>query len=644
MIHTIIKRDREGALKAIKAEKERREKLARELEITKPIAQQVVAINDELERRSVELATLRQQCKELKTNNHTFQNERDNLEKQLSEKEQELFNLRALKLSIAATTEDDKKLLAKLLAQHTDEISKNKKILAEKEAQLNAAKASHEEKEKKWKKDSEKDSDLLLGLVKTEKAQRQEAMAEQQKTMASLQQFGEWFTQKTDNLTKQLNRQHNRLEHAQRLTSAIQAKVESSKVKDAIQAQAADPSTALSLMQSQSAAPTQPSDSLNKSINMLGSFQNVPGTENAQQAIPTPGFQNYFPNDYNEAKSTVNPELIDATVSAEFDRISCIVPDMQNKKKYAFDQIALGALWFKRLIENDQEKIEQLEKHASQSDHLNAVISLPWLLYSHALKRKKGFEEGTFVIEDQNLVIYNFLMRYCKRFNPTLKGTKEDPASHATLNPYAYSRDSSHFKESQKHNTHMGIDVRYGPNSAAEPNLPAGKRHLLFGIVDDKKRDLIFIKPENNGLYIHDGLKEHSHEYIVSNIRKMPGAQTLGMVNKTDDHPDYRKERTEKQFLAVFNAAVEQCNLDNWLKEELKSMAKVEGKKTLFERRWMIKAIPEIAPLEQLAQLIERDPDFDPATAAFTTAREIAMNNNQLLSSTVKYNNKTINK
>ncbi len=87
-------------------------------------------------------------------------------------------------------------------------------------------------------------------------------------------------------------------------------------------------------------------------------------------------------------------------------------------------------------------------------------------------------------------------MGYVKKVNPSITGTVKDPARASADNPFAYSRVSSHYKLEQKTYRQYGIDIRLDKNSEALPLLPIGKRHLVFGIID-QARNLIYLKPEN---------------------------------------------------------------------------------------------------------------------------------------------------
>lgn len=142
-----------------------------------------------------------------------------------------------------------------------------------------------------------------------------------------------------------------------------------------------------------------------------------------------------------------------------------------------------------------------LPKISDQTESLNQIIDVMWYLYSLAEAKGEGFTSGTFVIKDPDSYFYNFLMNYVKFVNKKIKGTKDDTAHHVSLDEYAYSRASSHFKLSQKEHRQYGIDVRF---SGKRPKPPIGgylpipkKTHILFGKIDKTR---MFIKMEEVGL------------------------------------------------------------------------------------------------------------------------------------------------
>lgn len=248
-------------------------------------------------------------------------------------------------------------------------------------------------------------------------------------------------------------------------------------------------------------------------------------------------------------------------------------------------QIKLGAYYMSLLLTDQTATIPT----RNQEEYLRSIIALIWFFYSQAIENNQIFEEGTFVLEDVGWRINNFLMGYVqtyggtvaglkakKWFNQLLTGTIADPDLNASFNPFAYPRESSHFTVSQQQFRHYGIDIRFG-NSGELPLLPAGKRHLLFG-KSDPKRQLLFIKPENFGLYYKDGFIYHGKELGESKARK------LGFTTKSDDDISYAKERVPTAFLKDFTQALQESGMDKDSIARLLALAQKddEGIKILY--------------------------------------------------------------
>ena len=221
------------------------------------------------------------------------------------------------------------------------------------------------------------------------------------------------------------------------------------------------------------------------------------------------------------------------------------------------ERIARGKRYLKALLEGNNDVIPT----NNQQEHLNAIIDIIWYLYSLAEAKGQKFDEGTFRIEDKDFRILQFFMEYSKKVNPALQGYGKDTSSIATANPFAYCRGSTHFDDSRKKYGAYGIDMRFDVTQWEQTLLPAFKRHLLWGLIDEKSQ-YIYIKPENHGLYYWDGLPGHGSELFVAKLRKIPGAQTafklFGFNLGSDDQENFRKERIPAEFLTEFKAAVKQ--------------------------------------------------------------------------------------
>ena len=228
--------------------------------------------------------------------------------------------------------------------------------------------------------------------------------------------------------------------------------------------------------------------------------------------------------------------------------------------------IADGGAWMHTLLHNPAINALRLEgphpdyvqRVADRQEHLRAIVQIMWYLYSEAINKHEAFIEGSFIILDPDFKLYNFLMLYARRCNQDITGQR-DPLNHRTTNPFACSRDSSHWKPSQAHWSHYGIDMRLEADQPVLNILPTGKPHLLFGIVGEKPNRL-FIKFEDHGLYADGGIcpKEllgHAWYYVLSRIRKqqkvLPPAVYKQFIEPTlgsDEGDDIRKEHTSTVF------------------------------------------------------------------------------------------------
>ena len=155
------------------------------------------------------------------------------------------------------------------------------------------------------------------------------------------------------------------------------------------------------------------------------------------------------------------------------------------------------------------------------------LCNITWALMKQAIDDQQGFYEGTFVLEDPQ----NFLFNYLKK------------------NPGYYLRPSTHF-EGRSDNNHGGVDVLNG-------KMPAEKRTLLFGIIDNPPipnipKKLLFIKPENYSADPRVPLDYvlHGSELLKSKYNKFSNP-------KFDEGPGMRKERVPSDIKREFDKIVD---------------------------------------------------------------------------------------
>jgi hypothetical protein len=232
-----------------------------------------------------------------------------------------------------------------------------------------------------------------------------------------------------------------------------------------------------------------------------------------------------------------------------------------------------------------------------QDSYLQNIISLMWFLYSRAMAKNQAFEEGTFIIQDEQHRLYDYLMNFVKLANPTIKELfAEDSEKNISQNQYAYSRASSHFKREQKSTTyngrHYGIDIRFtkaGSGFAAQALLPAQKSHILFGKIAN---NLIFIKFENVGIALQSAVY-HGAEFVTAQARKQnqvlseskyfegtilqPITDSVQYRLGSDDDPNYRKEHPTREFVTACREAALAERLSPEQMESFMELAKEEG-------------------------------------------------------------------
>lgn len=134
------------------------------------------------------------------------------------------------------------------------------------------------------------------------------------------------------------------------------------------------------------------------------------------------------------------------------------------------------------------------------------IANLIWFFYALAIKEDQYFNEGTFIIEDPNFVIYNFLSldksvvnipspkTYAQIAKSLLSSTKH------FQNYYDFLGESSY----DAHNDEDILSIINSRKYITIEGLPTGKPNLLFGKLEtkeeDKGKDLIFIKPVDYSL------------------------------------------------------------------------------------------------------------------------------------------------
>lgn len=162
--------------------------------------------------------------------------------------------------------------------------------------------------------------------------------------------------------------------------------------------------------------------------------------------------------------------------------------------------------------------------------YLNNIISFAWYLYAIAIQKGQGFTSGVIVIEDNDQRVYDFLYEYVQQVNPKNLFRR----SLISLNPYAYSRQSTHFPSDQRTFVQYGIDARFFAHQKAQRLLPGSKTHLLFGRL---AHGLTFVKFERYGLYFKDGFIGHA----VGLVRHI-GGRVMSHIVTREEKALHKKE------------------------------------------------------------------------------------------------------
>jgi hypothetical protein len=302
-----------------------------------------------------------------------------------------------------------------------------------------------------------------------------------------------------------------------------------------------------------------------------------------------------------------SPSPLTPSSSPELPGSEDIMQKMQIDPTYYKEQVERGRKYADAI---DADHLNEIPR-ATQQEYLNSIISIGWHLYDLALQKGQGFMEGTFVLEDRNFKLYNFLMEYTKQQNTDIKDNLEDPLLHVSENPFAYSRDASHYVHLKNQFRSYGIDIRFSADQDAQPLLPALKRHILYSKIDQDVDNLIYIKFENFGICKKDVAK-HTKEYLGAQLGKNNFfarsirniAYYCNYTIPADSDGSNRKERLVPEFTDAINAAItHEASFTNDQKKLYMGYANLEGFKALY-----FTPITGLPSVRALIQKYENDP------------------------------------
>jgi hypothetical protein len=238
----------------------------------------------------------------------------------------------------------------------------------------------------------------------------------------------------------------------------------------------------------------------------------------------------------------------------------------------------------------------QYDYLSNQDNDATDVVAVMWALFDAGVAKGQGYEQGSFVVEDSNWYLYNFL-----------RGNQE-----------AASRHSSHLGRATKLTNagHYGIDILgsyqagasdWTPYSTLNPSyvqqniLPAKKGTILFipmqaGQNVGLTTNQIFIKMEDHGMKTWSGWAHHAWDFVTGTC--------LGLG--VDPNEAARKERVDKNIASLYLKVVK--TLTNAQVTAHTTNAKELGVRVM------------VAEANRLSTVAQDNPGFTQALAAFTAA------------------------
>ena len=167
---------------------------------------------------------------------------------------------------------------------------------------------------------------------------------------------------------------------------------------------------------------------------------------------------------------------------------------------------------------------------------------------------------------------------------------------------------------------------------------------MFFGKISEEQ-SLIFIKCENYGLYVNDGLKHHGVETLEAQVRKkLPKIITIlekrGWLSpelkewveehlESDDAPHFKKERVPAQFLDELTQLFDSSSLSDEQKKDILKDAAVNGIKILYELQNNPSIADQISGFKEFVDRYEHNPEYDHLNLRW--GREIILTNPELI-------------
>ena len=197
------------------------------------------------------------------------------------------------------------------------------------------------------------------------------------------------------------------------------------------------------------------------------------------------------------------------------------------------------------------------------------VVAVMWALFNAAVEKGDGYEQGSFVVEDRNRHLFEFLSK-----------NKECGARHSS---------HLHAASALTGAEHYGIDIlgsyqsgaaSWSPYSVTNPDysqqniLPARKGTILFIEMPGDSRigldtNQVFIKMEDHGLKTWYGYGNHAYDFVSGTLLKL-GASPSYLTRKERIDPEIVK--AYKNVIAHFPSELKTKNIHITVNKQAASM------------------------------------------------------------------------
>lgn len=191
------------------------------------------------------------------------------------------------------------------------------------------------------------------------------------------------------------------------------------------------------------------------------------------------------------------------------------------------------------------------QMHQRPHGYASEIKELMRTFYGIAQRKGEEFEEGTFVIEDPDGILFSFLLSFKDDGNRT------------------YQRASTHYGEKVPAATLFGAIPWGAQGYGIDEDFSESMGHILFNAFQHKGKQYIFIKPEPWGTS-YSQLIGHSWGLAKSLFRK-------AFLTGANDQSTMRKEHTPDEIKKRWSTLIDNSSLPDQEKTQLKKEGKLHG-------------------------------------------------------------------